>query len=69
MKPIFAGCAVLLLLPVANAIAPQQLPFLPLGGSTIAEIGIVLGICAAIVTIRETLRSEKDEKDKSDNNS
>lgn len=68
MKPILVGGAILLLLPVANAIAPDIFFFLPLGGSTIAEIGIVLGTCVAMVSIREVFRSSSDEKDSSDNN-
>lgn len=59
MKPVLFGCAILLLLPVAQAVAPNLFHFLPLGGSVIAEIGIVLGATVAIVSIRDALRRDK----------
>lgn len=59
MKPLLFGSSILLLLPVAKAIAPDFFPFLPLGDSTIAEVGIVLGVTVAYVTIREALRKKK----------
>jgi hypothetical protein len=56
MKPILAGTATLMLLSAAQAVAPEVLYFLPLGGSPIAEIGIVLATCVAAQTIHEFLR-------------
>ena len=50
MTIMIAGSAILLLLSAFKAIAPEKLRFLPLGGSNIAEIGIVLAVCLALVT-------------------
>lgn len=51
MKFIALAGAILILLTVAKAIAPGLFSFLPLGGSAIAEMGIVLGTGAAIAAI------------------
>jgi hypothetical protein len=62
MKPIILGSAILLLLPVAHALAPNYLFFLPLGGSTISEMGIVLGLCVAVSAIQRLLDEANDKK-------
>lgn len=53
MKIIGMGSVALLLLGVAKGLMPEALFFLPLGGSTVAEIGIVLGLSASVAMIRE----------------
>jgi len=51
MTIMIAGSALLLLLSAAKAISPKKLRCLPLGGSNIAEIGIVLAVCLALMTL------------------
>lgn len=51
MKPIILGGVTLTLLSAAAAAAPATFPFLPLGGSSIAEMGVVLGVSAAVATV------------------
>ena len=58
MKTILFGTAILLL-PIAQALAPNFLVFLPLGGSNISEIGIVLGSCVAVSTLWEAIRKRQ----------
>ena len=53
MKLIALGGVVLLLLAVAKGLAPRFFFFLPLGGSSIAEAGIVYGIAIAAATIAD----------------
>lgn len=60
MNYIVAGGAVLLLLTAAKGLFPTSLHFLPLGGSTIAEMGIVFGIAVAAATIHEMRSKRKD---------
>lgn len=60
MKFIAIGGIALLLLAVANALLPKFFYFLPLGGSTIAEMGIVFGLAIAAQTV-EALRQPKDD--------
>ena len=61
MKTIAIGGVVLILLAVAHAALPGVFHFLPLGGSTIAEMGIVFGLSIALATITE-IRRFKDGK-------
>lgn len=56
MKLIAFGGAVLLLLSAAHAALPDLFYFLPLGGSSIAETGIVLSMSLAIDTIINLIR-------------
>lgn len=49
MKTIILGSGILLLSSTAAALAPDTLTFLPLGGSPIAEAGIVLSVTFCIV--------------------
>lgn len=49
------GSAVLMTLVAAKGIAPKKLYFLPLGGSSIAETGIVLGFCFAATEVLRLL--------------
>jgi hypothetical protein len=51
MKLIVVGSAALMLLTIAQASLPRVFFFLPLGGSAIAEMGIVLGASVAVATI------------------
>ena len=51
MRSLTFGCAVLLVLSAAQAALPRFFDFLPLGGSPIAETGIVLSMSLAIGTI------------------
>jgi hypothetical protein len=68
MKVIACGGAVLLLLPVLQALAPKVFFFLPLGESTIAEIGIVLGLSVAVQTVSMAFGAKKIEENKSNHN-
>ncbi|WP_269584228.1 hypothetical protein [Roseibium sp. Sym1] len=61
MKTIIFGGAILMLLTVAKAVFPLELHFLPLGGSAIAEMGVVLGISVAITTIAGLMRDRDDK--------
>jgi hypothetical protein len=63
MKIIEIGGALLLLLPVSHALAPASFYFLPLGGSAIAEIGIVLGVCAALKLFLNAIGGAHGDKD------
>ncbi|WP_373355608.1 hypothetical protein [Pseudoroseicyclus sp. CXY001] len=54
-----AGVA-LLLLAVAKGLLPKVFHFLPLGGSTVAEMGIVFGLAVAAATL-DGLRDQDDE--------
>lgn len=59
MTYISIGGITLLLLAVAKGLFPIVLSFLPLGGSTVSEMGIVFGLAIAMATIVE-LRSKKN---------
>lgn len=54
----FGGTA-LMLLTIAHALAPDELSFLPLGGSPVSQIGIVLGLCVALATLVEMIRRDR----------
>ncbi|XDA98236.1 hypothetical protein AB1M95_19455 [Sulfitobacter sp. LCG007] len=54
-----AGVA-LLLLEVAKGLLPDVFHFLPLGGSTVAEMGIIFGLAVAVATIDELRRPNDD---------
>jgi hypothetical protein len=58
MKSITIGGIILIILNVAKAALPNLCFFLPLGGSTIAEMGIVLGLASAIAMVFD-MRFEK----------
>lgn len=45
------GSALLLFLAAMKALAPDWLPFLPLGGSAISEIGIVFAVCIGLTSL------------------
>jgi len=60
MKIIAIGGVVLLLLAVAKGLLPNLLFFLPLGGSSIAEMGIVFGVAIAAATIAD-LRGQNND--------
>ena len=47
--------AVLLLLTVTKAVSPGRFRFLPLGGSSISEVGIVFGSAVAIIAILQAV--------------
>lgn len=56
MKSLALGGAILLVLSAAHAALPGYLYFLPLGGSTIAETGIVLSMALAMDTVIGLIR-------------
>ncbi|MGR3599162.1 MAG: hypothetical protein ACU0FH_01975 [Heliomarina sp.] len=60
MKFITLVGVALLLLAVVKGLFPDLFHFLPLGGSTVAEMGIVLGIAVAAAAISD-LRRTSDE--------
>jgi hypothetical protein len=60
MKFVALGGVALLLLAVAKGLGPNLFHFLPLGGSTVAEMGIVFGIAVAAAAIND-LRRPNDE--------
>ena len=60
MKFMVIGSVVLLILAVAKGLLPNVLHFLPLGGSTVAEMGIVFGIAVSAAMLDE-LRRTNDE--------
>ena len=59
MKSIVVGTVIVSLMSAAKAAFPTYLDFLPLGGSVIAETGIILSISVGIATLANTFRSEK----------
>jgi hypothetical protein len=59
MKSIILGSVFVTLFSAAKAVAPEYLTFLPLGGSAIAEAGIVLSVSVCIATLIETFWSRK----------
>ena len=61
MKLILFGGAILTLMTVAEAALPSFVWFLPLGGSPIAQLGIVFGTAVALSALFELLRGKNDE--------
>ena len=59
MKFMIFGGVVVTLLTAFHAVAPQIFSFLPLGGSSIAEIGIVLSVSFACATLNEMRKKTK----------
>lgn len=59
MKLIVFGSALTILMPAAKAAFPSYLFFLPIGGSEIAETGIILSVVVAIATLVDTFGSKK----------
>lgn len=53
MKFIVIGGVILLILTIAKGIFSSALVFLPLGGSSVSEMGIVYGLAVAAATISE----------------
>jgi hypothetical protein len=66
----FAG-VVSLLLTVVKGLFPTELGFLPLGGSSISELGIVLGFSVACATVWDLQQKdgERDAQNPSDRHS
>lgn len=60
MRFITVGGVVLLLLAVAKGLSPTVFHFLPLGGSTVAEMGIVFGLDVAVATVDDLRRSRSE---------
>ncbi|MBL4746189.1 MAG: hypothetical protein JKY08_07450 [Flavobacteriaceae bacterium] len=60
MKYIIIGGAILLLLAVIKGLLGSVAFFLPLGGSTIAEMGIVFGFAVAISAIKNIYEKNND---------
>ncbi|KAE9628859.1 hypothetical protein [Parasedimentitalea maritima] len=56
MEIVAIGSALLLLLAALKALAPTRMSFLPLGGTTISEIGIVFAVCVALTTLMSYLQ-------------
>lgn len=61
MQFIVLGGAVSLVLTVAKGLFPVQMSFLPLGGSSISELGIVLGLAVVAATLNDLRKSKKNE--------
>ena len=61
MKLVLLSGAVLTLLTVAEAAMPQSASFLPIGGSSISQMGIILGTAVATSTIIHLWRGGSDE--------
>ena len=61
MKFIIIGGVAMIILTVAKGLLPALLFFLPLGGSTIAEMGIVFGIAVAATTLSDLARKTHDK--------
>ena len=59
MKIIVLGSVFLTLTSAAKAVAPEYFYFLPLGGSSIAEAGIILSVAVCISTLIETFGNKK----------
>ncbi len=59
MKFVLIGSAIVTLLTVAAAATPWVFPFLPLGGSPIAETGIVFGVCFSVATVIELFNEDR----------
>lgn len=55
MKVLAAGGVFLIVSTVLQALAPRSRNILPLGGSPISEMGIVLGILWAVLLINEII--------------
>ena len=58
MRILGVAGGIQLLLTVSKAISPQSFYFLPLGGSTIAELGIVLGVAVAVIVFLQAIRGQ-----------
>ncbi len=61
MKIIVIGSVSLLFSTIAKGLAPTYFGFLPLGGSAIAETGIVLGLAVALTTLFDTFRNNNEK--------
>lgn len=59
MKPIVFGSVLIMLTSAAKAAFPSYLSFLPIGGSVIAETGIILSIAVAVATLMDTFGKKK----------
>ncbi len=59
MKPIIFGSVLIMFMSAAKATFPLYLDFLPLGGSVIAETGIILSISVGIATLMNTFWDNK----------
>lgn len=53
MKIILFGSVVLTFLTAAKDLFAESLPFLPLGGTSTSEMGIVFGLAFAVATLRD----------------
>lgn len=60
MQYIAIGGVALLLLAVAKGLLPTVFHFLPLGGSTVAEMGIVFGVAVSAAVINDLRRPNDD---------
>ena len=61
MRLIRLGSAVLTIFTVLEALLPDVMWFLPFGGSSIAQMGIVFGAAIALSTILELIQGKNDE--------
>jgi hypothetical protein len=55
------GGLVSILLTVLKALFPQSLDILPLGGSSISELGIVFGLAVVTATMADLRKSMKNK--------
>lgn len=59
MKSIVLGCVFITLTSASKALSPEFFSFLPLGGSSIAETGIILSFAVSIATLAELFESKQ----------
>ena len=60
MKYIILGGAILIFLTVMKGLFPNTLEFLPLGGSSVSEMGIVFGLAVAVTTLAELWKGKEN---------
>lgn len=59
MKTIAFGGIILLFLTAIKGLSPTYFQYLPLGGNSIAETGIILSFAVGFVTLKETFWKSK----------
>jgi hypothetical protein len=55
-KAFTIGCSIILLLVIIESIFSYSQSFLPIGGSSISQIGVILGICVVVSQIQDVLK-------------
>jgi hypothetical protein len=59
MKSIVLGSVFITLTSAAKALSPEYFSFLPLGGSAIAETGIIFSFAVSVATLAELFWSKQ----------